>query len=119
MPRLYYCNTIYKVDPPSDINPLILQKYKNKHILVLCAKEAQVIRINILIKNRDYVDYITHYGWWDIENNELVNDYGIIKTFELERYDAVVILDKRRIDPMFYKYLGQVEARCLLPPQVA
>jgi len=97
--RLYYCNTIYKTEPPSDINPLILQKYRDGRVLVLCARDGQKARIQ-----RQKLIGITAFGWWDPQVQG--------KAINFSAYNAVVILDKKRIDASYQDLLEYVEGTC-------
>ena len=94
--KLYYCNTVYSCKPPSDINPLILQKYKGKSILVLCCRDGQMTRIDKLALNNVY-----HYGWWKLKDIGFVDEDGYIDYEELDQWDLVVILDKKRIQEIY------------------
>jgi len=80
--------------PICDLNPLILQAYPNKEILVICAREGQQIRLSRKAN-------LTVASWWD---NEIFND-----TDKLNSFDVVVILDRDRIDPIFHAMLSWVE----------
>jgi len=115
MPRLYYCNSIYKYKPIQDVNPLILQKYKDGQVLILCAREQQSKRIAKMLSSEEYPyldQVVIAYGWWEAEKMGLVNAKGTLDKSELCSYDAVVIISKARIDPLFYPLVESVERFC-------
>ena len=124
MPRLHYCNTIYDYNPIQDVNPLILQRYFDGQVLVLCAREGQVTRVNKMLASNDYSytdQVVLCYGWWDVSNMGLFLPTGELVPDELMSYDAVVILDRHRIDPIFLEILDVVETACktLLSPRAS
>jgi len=93
MPKVHYCDSIYN-KPIQDLNPLILQAYPGKDILVICAREGQQIRLS-----RQANLYVA--SWWEPEHFNDIN--------KLLSFDVVVILDRDRIDPMFHNMLSWVE----------
>ena len=114
--NIHYCNTIHKYEPIQDINPLLLEKYYNKKLLIFCAKKEQAQRIN------DSLDLITKKfskikiyvaGWWELKEKGLI--HPLTKQFfkqALIIHDAIVILDKKRIDKEFLSFLHCVEKFC-------
>lgn len=104
MTRLFYCHTHYDLKPPVDINPLILQRYPTETILVLCAREGMVKRIDKMKAAPDYPypkQTILALGWWDLKGE-------ISATLVLE-CDVVVVVGKDRIDKKFLPLLYEVE----------
>jgi hypothetical protein len=102
-PKLYYCNTHYTTSPPTDINPLLLQRYPNHKMLVLCAREPMIKRIDALCLPR-----VLCVGWWDLEEAGLF-ERGFLCFDELYSYDVVVIIGRDRIDNSFCSILKQIE----------
>lgn len=104
MPTIHYCNTNYNTSPPTDINPLLLQRYKASHILVLCAREQMVDRINEMIGLRETPtdQNICPIGWWDLDSEET----------SIEDFDVVIIVGKTRIDERFHEMLKVIEKKC-------
>jgi hypothetical protein len=80
--------------PIRDLNPLILEAYAKKKILVMCAREGQSIRLGKKALPYD----ITIVGWWDVRQRHT-----------LLGYDVAVIVDRDRVDPLFHDLLGYVE----------
>jgi hypothetical protein len=106
MPKLYYCDTNYNTNPPTDINPLILQlhHHKSDNILALCARETMIKRIEKIYENPFNFDCeanIISLGWWDLKDEAVL---GVI--FEC---NAVIIIGKKRIDKKYHKLLYTVE----------
>ena len=98
MTKLHYCNTTYTTDPPTDINPLILQLYQEGILLALCARSSMIKRIDN-IKSSDISNLIiTPMGWWQLV------DPGFVLN-----YDVVVIIGRDRVDTKFQPLLEKVE----------
>lgn len=114
MASLHYCNTNYDCKPPLDMNPLILRRYPTGSILVLCAREGIVKRItqnSQLMPYNQYPDQsIVAIGWWEAQDYGLINSQCHFESHDLLSQDAVVIVGKNRIDPMFHGLLKAVEA---------
>lgn len=109
-PMLYYCNTIY-TKPISDINPLILQRYRDKKFLVLCARSGQEKRITTMLGKAENSDLdLTYFGWWHASAMGLLDDAGLINYDYLSFFDIVIILSRSRIDTVFHSLLERVEA---------
>lgn len=104
MPVIHYCNTNYQTQPPVDINPLILQRYKSAHILVLCAREQMVSRIEEMIEtNGTSIDQnICPMGWWQLSLQEE----------SIDDFDVIVIVGKDRVDERFHEMMKVVEDKC-------
>jgi len=120
MTRLFQCNTHYGIDPPMDINPLILEKYQRSRVLVLCAREQQCQRIYKLMQDVEFYPdmHLVAYGWWEAEKMGLV-DMDELCYKEVASYDAVIVLNRNRIHPLFAPLLEEVEelleCKLLLP----
>jgi len=111
MTRLFYCNTNYNAKPPVDINPLILQRYRSAHILVLCARDGMVKRIAKMTSEDSYPyphQHVLAYGWWEAEEMGLVVN-GQIDSKELLSYEVIVIIGKDRVPPKLSYLVDQVE----------
>ena len=101
--KLHYCETHYHVDPPVDINPLILQAYSKRKILVLCSRQSIIDRIEKLkLKN------VLACGWWEGEEIDLFTS-GYLNETELSTYDVVVVIGKKRISEEFWPLKYQIE----------
>jgi hypothetical protein len=117
-PKLYYNNTIYPKDREdihliSDVNPLLFQRYPTSQILIICAREGQVIRLRkLLIDKYAHCPYLC-LGWWDLFALDLTKAPDVIDTQVLCTYDVVVILDKERIDERFSSLFQQVIKSCV------
>lgn len=113
MASLHYCNTHYDCTPPLDINPLILRRFPEGNILVLCAREGMVKRIshgaNIWPYNQYPDQSVVALGWWEAQDFDLVDSRGYLHPEDLLAQDAVVIVGRDRIDPMFHGLLAAVE----------
>ena len=70
MKRLYYCKTHYNVDPPVDINPLILEAGKDLNIFAICARESMVRRIDKMLDRTSYF-FVFPRGIWEIQDFEV------------------------------------------------
>ena len=105
--ELFYCNTIFGVSPPSDINPLILQRYRGKKILVLCCREGQLIRLRRLQINPETL--LLACGWWDAKEAGIVTEEGFLNKKELLNWDVVVILCRERIQDLYLPLLLSIE----------
>lgn len=116
---LYYCNTNYDCKPPLDLNPLILRRYPTGNILALCARDGMLHRINNNMDLWPYSEYpeqsIVGVGWWEAKEFGLVDARGRFEPHDLLSQDAVVIVGKDRIDPMFHALLEAVEAAFCAP----
>ena len=101
-PRLYYCDTNYDVSPAQDLNPLLPQLYQGRALLALCAREQQVIRLQKLVESNLYgTCKVVALGWWELEAAGKITDYN-----------AVVIIGKNRIHPLFWHALEKVKDVC-------
>jgi len=116
MARIYHCNTVYNSDPPSDINPLILEVYKWKLKAVFCARDAQVTRIKKLCEEDELLrDTLFIYGWWEMKERDCLDKDGFLEPYflnELRGIDLIVILDKDRIDPAFKGLMYTITKLC-------
>ena len=95
MSKLYYCCSMYE-PVIQDINPLILLAHPKDDILIICARDGQEIRLNKFPDHR-----ITVASWWE--------PWDFATEEKLLNFDVVVILDRDRIDPIFYPRLEVVE----------
>lgn len=109
MAQLYYCKTHYDCEPPVDINPLITRRYPQGKILVLCARDGMVKRISKL----SFAEYpeinVAPIGWWEFKDYGLIDQYSHLISTEILDNDAVVIIGRDRIDPIFHSLLKAVE----------
>jgi hypothetical protein len=115
---IHYCNTHYDISPPIDINPLILQRFSDKVILVLCARDGQVKRINNLtVRNPDLT--VIPCGWWNLQEFQIFRE-GKINRDVLNTFDVIVILDRTRIHKTFMPHVEELEEilKCSLPTPV-
>jgi hypothetical protein len=112
--KLYYCNTIYGVSPPSDVNPLILQRHSRDKILIFCAREGQLIRLNNKVKNDSQYKniHLLVCGWWEFQVLGLIDKAIQLNIEELNRWDVFVILNRARIDKVFTPILSLIENFC-------
>lgn len=101
--RLHFCETHYSVKPPVDINPLVLELYKDKKVLAICAKQQMVDRIDKL-----EIPRLLACGWWEVEEIDLYPQ-GYLDYSELFSYDVVVVIGRKRIDEKFWPLLFQLE----------
>lgn len=100
MPILHTCETIYSDHGEiSDINPLLLQRYRGKRLLVICARDAQVFRIK-----EKYPD-IPVFGWWEAAFFKKVDEH-------LAKSDVVILVGRSRIDELFDSIVTYVEKAC-------
>jgi len=113
MTRLHHCNTHYHIDPPVDINPLILERYKTGKVLALCARQEMVKRIDTLMNTDDFYPniHLVAYGWWDAKDMGLVDkdEPNDLQLHELLSYDAVAIICRSRIHQAFLPLMREVE----------
>lgn len=110
-PILHYCNTNYITFPPTDINPLLLIKYSQSMILVLCAREGQTKRIRTTIQQNPKLNLVC-CGWWETSELGITNWQEQPIYSELYKYDVVIILDKNRIDSRFKEKVKWIEHAC-------
>ena len=113
MPIIHYCNTNYNVSPICDLNPLLFERYKRHTFLVICAREGMVTRI----QGREheittFMQSITATGWWNLMDNNHVDDEGNIDREFLAGFDVVVIVGKDRIDERYKSIVESVEKLC-------
>lgn len=111
MAKLYCCNTHYNTKPPIDINPLILQKYKDGRILAFCAREGTVKRIATMVSTNSFPYpnlQLSAYGWWEINKIDLLAGNQVNHS-KLVSYDAIVIINKYRIHEKYLYIVNQVE----------
>jgi hypothetical protein len=108
MTRLYFCNSIYTVDPINDINPLILEKYKDVSVLVIAARDQQQKRILERHKQLIQQGKLKVVGWWDFPMIGLWTLDNKLDSKELIKFNAVVILDRNRIDQAFFPIVKEV-----------
>lgn len=104
MPKLFHCRTIYKVEPPSDVNPLIFEAYKGteQSILIIGAREQQVERVQKLLQDQKFRGRtIIALGWWEFVEYGLINTDGKLDTAFLCCFDAIVVLDRDRVDEKY------------------
>ena len=101
MTKLHFCNTIYSCNPPSDLNPLILDAYKDKKVLAIVAREQQGTRISQAYSDKIKDGSLTILGWWDFPVLGLFTPQGQLIYKELTRFNAIVIISKDRIDEAF------------------
>lgn len=106
MTKLYYCDTVYNTDPPSDINPLLLTKYPKASILVIASRDGMVQRVNDAAMYR--AARMVAYGWWELDDVHLFTNKEP-NAVALSRYDIIVLLSKSRMDPQFDIYLAKLE----------
>jgi hypothetical protein len=67
-----------------------------------------------MIKKKDwpYPDMVlTAYGWWEAEDRGLFSEHDLVRD-EIDSHDAVVILNRARIDELFVPLLFLVENHC-------
>jgi len=92
MTQLHYCNTLYEYQPPIDINPLLLELYKDKKVLALCARDKMIERITARQQNVVSLFYpnqkLLPMGWWETYDLGLVNSGGSIDVGFLFGFDA-------------------------------
>ncbi len=101
MPRFHTCNTIYQGETITDINPLLIELYKTKKMLVFCARDGQQKRIlKTPIPSTMKVDTV---GWWELKAVDFIDDFGGFNFKKLLSYDVVIVLDPARIDESFHK----------------
>ena len=97
MSKLYFCETHYNSKPPIDINPLILQRYKNNNICALCAREGTKIRINKL-RNLGLIPNVKGiYGIWELKYEDFLLENGCLKDYIKNMYDVFVVIGKNRV----------------------
>jgi hypothetical protein len=109
--RFHYCNTNYDVDPPLDINILLLQLYKDSKLLVLVSRENQKERLLDYLEECliEHKNDITVAGWWELEEVDLIQQKKM-NIHELFKYKAIIIISRDRIDPQFAPQLKAFEA---------
>lgn len=105
---LYYCDTTYLSEPPTDISPLILQKHTGQPILVMCARQGMVQRINALPESSLYRCEVEAVGWWELTDRTLGDLID-----NLHNYYAAVIVSRDRINEQFYDKLKRFEQEFL------
>lgn len=84
-----------------DINPLIVEAYPDRNILIIAARDRQVSRSSDCITGQRFVVC----GWWNL-------DEVIDKPDDIDYYDIVVILNKERIHETYHTRFDQVVSRC-------
>jgi len=101
--------------PPQDINCLLLQKYKDNNILILCAREGMINRINKVVKNILLSkNNITIAGIWGIKDIKLIRNDNIFDYDLLSTYNPIFICGKSRIDSNMYPIYELIENFCLV-----
>jgi hypothetical protein len=90
----------------TDINPLLLELYKERKMLVLCARDGQQKRI-LAKKLEQKVDVV---GWWELMEKGFIDDFGSFGF--LYSYDVIVVLDPPRIHPSFKPLYSKVLESC-------
>jgi hypothetical protein len=107
--RRYSCETVYSGSVISDINPLLLEAYPRAKILVMCAREQQMVRLENLLKTReDLASRLVLCGWWEARKKDLFNSDGLLDRKVIDIYDIVVLLTPGRIDGAFSHLVQQV-----------
>ena len=108
MPRLHYCDTNYNLEPPLDINPLILQLYEGEDLLVICARKGMEIRINHLLETDEMYSKcrVKVKGIW-IEDTVATFTRGYLTMFK-----GIVIVGKTRIYEDYLSILTFIESVC-------
>lgn len=100
-PVVFYCNTHYDLDPPIDLNPLVVQAFENKAILVIAARDRQISRVSDSLANNQ----TTVCGWWNLDEIITTPD-------DIYQYDIVVILNQDRIHKVYRNRFSQIVSRC-------
>lgn len=111
MTRLFHCNTHYNTKPPTDINPLILERYKRSKILVFCARKGMLKRISKMISDLKYPypdQKIMSCGWWETDLFEITKG-GEVDLIKLLAYDVIIIVGRERIDKSFLPIVESIE----------
>ena len=112
MTRLHTCNSNYQFNPPQDINPLLLQLYEKQKILVLAARDAQQKRIKKTVLSWGPKDTVPKkldvIGWWELGQEDFLDDFGAFKYNKFLEYDAVVVLSPDRVHNIFQKAMTDI-----------
>ena len=109
MTKLHFCETNYKELPPLDINSLLLQLYKGKDVLVICARLGMKQRIDQLLEDRDPLHTecrLRVIGIWE-EDKAAVFTRGFVTM-----HDAVIIIGEDRVHEDYYPVLCNIENCC-------
>lgn len=109
--RVHYCSTNYNLATPLDINPLLLQLYKETDLLVLVAKEQQKERLldyleECTVEHSNKVDVA---GWWELELFDIIR-FNKLYVKGLLKYKAIIIVSRNRIDSKFVNVLKAIES---------
>lgn len=103
-PTLFHCRSNYATNPPTYVNPLILQRFSGQRILVVCAREKQLKELR---KKFTAEAHVFVCGWWP-------DDIGLtLSDSDIQEMDVVVILDRDRIDIRYLVKLVALEQQCL------
>jgi hypothetical protein len=117
MTKLHYSETNYSELPPLDINPLLLQLYRNKDVLVICSRQGMKQRIDQLIEDRDPLHTecrLRVIGIWE-EDKSATFTRGCITM-----HDAVIIIGKDRIHEDYFPILCHIKNTCgQLPARIS
>jgi signal recognition particle GTPase len=109
--ELYYCNTHYNTFPPVDINPLLLRKYSNEKILVICARQGMIKRIDNASQVRAETypkQSVVTCGAWELETKGLVTPQGVNR-IRLSEYDVIIVVGRTRIASQFIPQIKKIE----------
>ena len=112
MTKLHYCKTNYTTKPPLDVNPLLLQKYRDKNLLIIASKEQQYDRLLEYIRECpiDHNCKVFVSSWWDLEGDlGLLTTTGEISAKPLLYFDGVVIIGRERVDSRFEPLALEIE----------
>jgi len=81
-------------------------------MLVLAARDGQQTRIRKMILSWRPGDEIPEkldvLGWWDLGQENFIDDFGGFRYNKLQEYDAVVILTPERVHDMFQNVMKTV-----------
>jgi hypothetical protein len=112
MTKLHYCKTNYNLTPPLDINPLLLQKYKDKNLLIIVSKEQQEDRLLRYLSECpiDHGCKVFVSSWWDLEGDFGLSLIGETSLNPLAGFDGIVIVGRERVDAKFEQLVLMVES---------
>jgi len=111
---IHYCDTIYESDPITDINPLLLRRYKKENILVICTRDGMVTRINDRMAEFEeaYPDQsLNVIGIWELEPSFVETGF-VDLDFVFDHY-VIIIVGKDRVHKRYEPIIEQIESACI------
>lgn len=77
-------------------------------MLVLAAREAQQKRIQKMKVDSSVPYQIDVFGWWELGQEDFLDDFGALRYSKFLEYDAVIVLSPDRVHDVFQKAMSDV-----------